>query len=168
MRAGALARIGGIEAIRDRVIDDCALAAAIKPGGRIWLGLADETRSLRRYGGLGDIWAMVSRTAFIQLNRSAARVAGAILAMLVIYVAPPLGLLAGLAWGQMPLLSLSGAGWFLMAVCYRPVLAEYGEPAWRALALPVAALFYIAMTVDAARHGLAAGGTPWKGRIYSQ
>ena len=168
VRRQALDRIGGITAIRDRLIDDCALAAAIKQGGPIWLGLAERSRSLRPYAGLGDIWAMVARTAFIQLNRSALLVAAAAFAMVVIYLAPPVALLAGVAAAHVPSLALGGAGWLAMAVCYRPMLAEYGEPAWRAVALPAAALLYVAMMVDSARRGLFAGGAAWKQRTYSQ
>ena len=45
LRREALQRIGGIAAIRDALIDDCSLAAAVKRsrpagGGGIWLGLA--------------------------------------------------------------------------------------------------------------------------------
>jgi len=46
VRRKALLRIGGVSRIRDRVIDDSALAAAIKPGGAIWLGLAEDSHSL--------------------------------------------------------------------------------------------------------------------------
>ena len=46
VRPDALARAGGIESIRSEIIDDCALAKAIKgSGGRVWLGLADSSRS---------------------------------------------------------------------------------------------------------------------------
>ena len=38
LRRRALQRIGGIEAIRGALIDDVALATAVKRGGRIWLG----------------------------------------------------------------------------------------------------------------------------------
>ncbi len=50
VRREALRRIGGIESIHDRLIDDIALAQRIKhyptPGaGRIWLGLTGSTRA---------------------------------------------------------------------------------------------------------------------------
>src|ERR1700728_2983072 len=68
IRPEALRAIGGIAAIRKEVIDDCALARAVKRGGgRIWMGLTSETRSIRSYGGLGEIGRMISRTAFNQL-----------------------------------------------------------------------------------------------------
>jgi len=40
IRRRALRRIGGIESVRGALIDDVALAAAVKKGGRIWLGHA--------------------------------------------------------------------------------------------------------------------------------
>jgi hypothetical protein len=50
MRPEALARAGGLQAIRSHIIDDCALARVVKhSGGRISLQLAEETRSLRSY-----------------------------------------------------------------------------------------------------------------------
>ncbi len=166
VRRDALRRIGGIESIRDRVIDDCALAAAIKPGGPIRIALADETRSLRTYGGLGGIWHMVARTAFVQLDNSPARLAAAVLAMTLVYLAPPVAAVAGAAAGDGMALAAGAAGWAVMAHCYRPTLGGYGEPAWRALLLPAAALLYICMTVDSARRSLAGGGNKWKGRRY--
>ncbi len=47
VRRAALERIGGIAAIRGALIDDVALAAAIKRGGRIWLGHSGLARSIR-------------------------------------------------------------------------------------------------------------------------
>ena len=44
----ALARIGGVERIKGELIDDCALAAAVKgAGGGLWLGLTTRSRSVR-------------------------------------------------------------------------------------------------------------------------
>ncbi|MEM7654437.1 MAG: glycosyltransferase, partial [Pseudomonadota bacterium] len=61
---------GGIEAIRGEIIDDCALGRSMKQQGPIWLGLTSSARSLRPYDGLGDVWKMVARTAYTQLNYS--------------------------------------------------------------------------------------------------
>ncbi len=166
VRRSALARIGGIGAIRDHVIDDCALAAAIKPGGPVWLGLARDSRSLRAYDGLGGIWHMVARTAFVQLQGSAWLLIGAVAGMALLYLAPPLGLVAGLFGGDAPAVALGALGWAVMAFCYRPTLALYGRAGWEAAALPIAGLLYVAMTVDSARLGWAGRGAAWKGRTY--
>ena len=166
VRRSALARAGGIAVIHDRIIDDCALAAALKPGGPIWLGLAERSHSVRRHGRLAELWRMVARSAYAQLDRSPWLLAGTVLAMGLIYLAPPAGLVAGAAAGDALSAALGLLGWALMAFAYRPTLRLYGEPWWRAFALPAAALLYTAMTVDSARrHWLGAGAT-WKGRSY--
>jgi hopene-associated glycosyltransferase HpnB len=162
VRATALQRIGGIAAIRGALIDDCALAGAIKrSGGRIWMGLAGESRSIRGYGGIGGIWDMIARTAFTQLHHSAALLAGTVCGMALIYAAPPLLAIActgAVRW-------LGAAAWTLMLLAYLPAVDYYDlSPLW-AMSLPVVAAVYSAATVDSAlRYWRGAGGT-WKGRV---
>ncbi len=169
VRRTALERIGGVAAIRGRVIDDCALAAAIKAsGGRVWLGLSDKVRSIRAYEGLSDIWSMVTRTAFVQLRYSALMLAAAVLAMGVLYLAPPGFVILGMVDGNAPQLALGVLAWALMAEAYRPTLALYRLSSWRAWGLPLAAALYTAMTVDSARRHWRGGGGAWKGRSYRQ
>lgn len=158
VRRTALERIGGLESIKGRLIDDCSLAARVKEGGAIWLGLAERTRSLRTYESLGKIWRMVARTAFIQLDHSVLALIGTVLAMAVIYLAPPVALFGGHPAGVAP--------WLLMALAYRPTLALYGRPAWEGLLLPLAALLYTLMTLDSARRHWMGKGGGWKGRTY--
>ena len=67
VRREALERIGGIAAITARSSTTARSAAAMKPGGAIWLGHADATRSIAASIRLrGDIWRMVARTAYTQ------------------------------------------------------------------------------------------------------
>ena len=69
--AARLEAIGGFDAVRDALIDDCALAAALKrDGGRTWIGLSHGVVSHRAYDGLSPIWNMVARTAYTQLRGS--------------------------------------------------------------------------------------------------
>lgn len=169
VRRRALDEAGGIEAIRGELIDDVALARAIKEragGGRIWLGLTGTTRSLRRYDRLADIWVMVARSADTQLGHSLLRLAGTVLAMVVTYLVPPIALAIGLAGGGWVVAALALAACALMAVAYRPTATWYRlAPLWQ-LTLPLAAALYTAMTVDSAlRYRRGAGGL-WKGRRY--
>jgi hopene-associated glycosyltransferase HpnB len=91
VRAETLERAGGLESIRGAVIDDCSLARLLKQhGGKLWLGLTDQSQSLRRYETFSDVEHMVSRTAFNQLNHSSLLLAGTIAGMLITYLAPPL------------------------------------------------------------------------------
>lgn len=169
VRADRLQAAGGLHAVRDRLIDDCALARLVKGrGGAIWLGLTRTVRSVRAYDGLAPIWAMVARTAFTQLGHSWTLLAGTVAGMLLLYAVPPLGalLLPLLGW---PLAGLTALlAWLVMAATYLPTIRLYGLP-WRAsLTLPAAAMLYVAMTVDSARrHGQRTGGG-WKGRVYPQ
>jgi hopene-associated glycosyltransferase HpnB len=165
LEAAALARAGGIAAIRGALIDDCALGRLLKRQGPIWLGLTRDSASLRPYDGLVPIWRMVARTAYTQLRCSPALLAGAVLGMLLLYLAPPLALLLGLLAGDGALLRLGAAGWLAMALAYAPTLHLYRRwPLW-GLALPAAALLYTAMTVDSARRHWQGRGGEWKGRI---
>ena len=168
VRAEALERIGGLRAIADRLIDDCALAAAVKDsGGATWLGLTARTKSIRRYQKLSSFWTMVKRTAFTQLDRSYGKTALAALVMGVLYLAPPVLTVAGIARRKAALAGSGAAAWTVMAVLYAPTLRAYGRPLHEALMLPFAAALYTAMTLDSAfAHARGRGGA-WKGRTYA-
>jgi hopene-associated glycosyltransferase HpnB len=164
VRRDALARAGGIEALRGEVIDDCALGRAVKRGGPIWLGLSTTERSIRPYAGISDVWNMVARSAFTQLRHSAFIVAGTVLGLAVLYLVPPLTVLSwplhrdGLAVG------LALGAWVIQAVSFAPTLALYERSAWWGFGLPVAGALYGAMTIDSARRHFRREGALWKGR----
>ncbi len=170
--AQALDAAGGLASIKGALIDDCALARAIKTEGRvrgrgIWLGLATDSRSIRPYQGLGAIWEMVARCAYTQLRHSPVRLAGTLLAMALTYVVPPVVALGAPLHGQAPAAVLGLAAWGLMTGAFWPTLKLYCQPPWLAPLLPLAALFYGAMTLDSAlRHGRGKGGA-WKGRVQT-
>ena len=165
VRRDALAAAGGLAAMSGALIDDCALARLIKGKGRIWLGLTKTIRSIRPYEGLGGIWDMVARSAFTQLRHSVVLLVATVAGMLVIYMAPPAAALGGLLIGDGYLAASGLAGWLMMAVAYEPTLRLYGRPKIAAPILPLAALFYIAMTIaSAALHWRGRGGL-WKGRV---
>ena len=164
VRREALARAGGIEALRGEVIDDCALGRAIKRGGPIWLGLSTRERSVRPYAGLGDVWNMVARSAYTQLRYSPALLAGTVVGLALLHLLPPLAVVLWPWHGDAGAGALGAGAWALAAATFVPTLALYGRsPAW-APALPVAGALYTAMTIDSARRHRAARGATWKGR----
>ena len=165
LRASALARIGGIASIRGELIDDCALARAVKrTGGAIWLGLTRETASIRDYQSFGEIRRMIARTAFTQLDYSAIVLIGTIFALAIIYLAPPLLILT-----RDPIAAVCGsAAWLLMSLSYRPTLRLYGRSIGWAPLLPVVAFFYIVATIDSAVRYWTGRGGLWKGRVLSR
>jgi len=161
IRPAALAGIGGLDAIRGEVIDDCSLARAVKrSGGRLWLGLTATTNSIRPYAGLAEIGRMISRSAFRQLDHSVLMLLGSVMGLLVTYLVPPL-------------LGVSGshaaiAAWALMTICYLPMVRFYGlNPLW-SLCLPLTACFYLGATVHSAVSYWRGRGGVWKGRAQDQ
>ena len=166
LRRSALERIGGIGAIGDALIDDIALARAVKPGGPIRLCLTGGSRSIRRYGSLGEIWAMVARSAFDQLNYSGLALVGTVLAMTILYLVPPVLVLSSPLHGDLAGTVIGASAWIAMALAAYPTGRLYGVPPWTGFALPAAAALFVAMTVDSARCYWTGGGRAWKSRIY--
>ncbi|MGB2678327.1 MAG: glycosyltransferase [Candidatus Acidiferrum sp.] len=164
LRRAALERIGGFAAICGEVIDDCALARAVKrSGGTIWMGLTRRSVSLRGYQTIGEIRGLIARTAFTQLKYSSLLLLGTLAGMLLTYVAPVV-----LAFYPQPVVWRLGlAAWLLMALTYLPTVRFYGlSPLWAPF-LPVAAVFYSYATgLSAVRYWLGRGGQ-WKGRAQA-
>jgi len=158
----ALARAGGIEAIRGEIIDDCALARRLKAQGPIWLGLTERAVSLRPYPQVSDIRRMVSRSAYAQLGFSPLVLAGTVFGMAWLYIVP----LAGLALGGLG--ALAGVlAWAAMAIAFQPMLRFYRRsPLW-GLALPLIGVFYAAFTIDSAVQHWRGRGGMWKGRAQA-
>src|SRR5215469_11182670 len=163
IRRTAFERIGGLESIRGELIDDCALARAVKHGGRIWLGLTRDTVSLRDYPDMASIWNMIARTAYAQLNYSVLILVATVLALGITFLAPIMVLPSGrLAT------ALAIGAWLLMSVSYAPMLRFYGVSLLCAPLLPAVAAVYLAATVASAwRHWRGRGGL-WKGRVSWQ
>ncbi|MFS7879741.1 glycosyltransferase [Streptomyces asiaticus] len=169
LRREAAERAGVPEAIRQAVIDDVALARTVKrSGGRIWLGLADRVDSVRPYPRLGELWRMVSRSAYTQLRHNPLLLLVTVAGLAVVYLVPPAAVVAGVLTGRPVPLALGAAAWALMAGSYIPMLRYYRQTLWLAPLLPLTALLYLLMTVDSAvRHHLGQGAA-WKGRTYAR
>jgi hopene-associated glycosyltransferase HpnB len=164
LRRSALERIGGLGTICGEVIDDCALARAVKKsGGRIWMGLTRASVSLRGFGSVAELRDMIARTAFTQLRHSVLLLMATLIGLFVTYV---------LAWVLLlaldgPARLLSGTAICLMTATYSATVRFYGlSPLW-ATTLPPAAVFYgYATCVSAVRYWLGRGGQ-WKGRAQA-
>jgi hopene-associated glycosyltransferase HpnB len=161
-----LREIGGVDRIAHALIDDCALAAAVKgDGGRLRLELTSKARSVRPYDSLDALWQMVARSAYTQLRESPLLLAGTVAGMLLLYALPPVAVVAGILRRDRVLLASGATAWATMSAMYLPVLRRYRRPAVAALLLPVAALLYTAMTIDSARRHWRGRGGAWKGRL---
>jgi hopene-associated glycosyltransferase HpnB len=164
LRSEALRRIGGLAAIRSEVIDDCALAQAIKrSGGKICMGLTRLSVSLRTYTTSREIRDLIARTAYTQLRYSPLLLVGTLLAMFLTYLAPIALLFAP---NPVPRI-LVASTWLLMSLLYLPTIRFYRlSPPWAAT-LPLAALFYTYATILSAARYYAGRGAQWKGRTQA-
>jgi hopene-associated glycosyltransferase HpnB len=169
LRAETAERVRLPDAIRYAVIDDVALARAVKGGGgRVWLGLADRVDSVRPYPGLGDLWRMVSRSAYAQLRHNPLLLAGTVAGLALVYLLPPVALVAGAVTGSAAGAVLGGLAWLVMTGTYLPMLRYYRQPSWLAPLLPFTAFLYLLMTVDSAVRHYRGRGAAWKGRTYAR
>ena len=165
IRRSALERIGGLAAIRGEVIDDCALARAVKKrGGKIWMGLTRASVSLRIYGSFSEIRDLIARTAFTQLRYSFFLLIATLIALFVTYVLP----LISFFQGEDPAWFLAATAICLMAVSFGVTVRFYNLRFFWALTLPIAATFYVYATfVSALRYWFGRGGQ-WKGRAQAR
>jgi hopene-associated glycosyltransferase HpnB len=162
MRRQTLDTIGGFDAIKDALIDDVALARAVKSVGPIYLGHSGLARSVRRYPSLADVWAMVARSAFTQLRYSALLLAITVLALTLIWFVPVWEILLGHGWSRV----FGVAAFALAGMTYLPTLARYRLSRAFALALPLIAAFYMAATLGSAFNYWFGTGATWKNRAY--
>jgi len=164
IRREALARIGGIAAIKGALIDDVSLAKAIKGrgAGAIFLGHSGLASSIRPYPGIADIWRMIARTAFTQLRHSAWLLLATLLGLTLVWLVPLAAALFGHGWVR----GCGLAACALAIVSYLPTLVRYRRSFAWALALPLIALFYMAATVGSAFDAWSGAGARWKSRSY--
>ena len=164
IRREALARIGGLEAMKGALIDDVTLAAKVKKTGPVYLGHSGLAASIRPYPKAKDIWDMIARTAFTQLRYSAFVLAGTIIGLALVWLVFPFATLCtGFGWRA----ALGLAIWAIAALTYFPTLDRYKVHRAYAIALPGIALFYMAATIGSAVNYWLGRGAKWKARAYT-
>jgi hopene-associated glycosyltransferase HpnB len=165
LRREILSAIGGFEAVRGAVIDDCALAQRVKDaGGRTWTGLSQSVRSHRHYPKLSSFWAMVARTAYTQLRYSVMMLLATTCFMLVVFWGPYLAILTN-SW---MLRALAIVGWFCMGYAYWPIVRFYRLSLLWTVTLPFVATLYLLMTWSSALAYWRGRRSIWKGRVYAR
>jgi hopene-associated glycosyltransferase HpnB len=158
----SLQAAGGLETIRDQLIDDCALARLLKSHGPIWLGLTERVRSVRAYRSIGEIRRMIVRTAYAQLKFSPWWLAFTVVAMAITYIVPPALTVFGSGVPQL----LGAMAWAQMTIAFQPTLRFYRVSPWWGLVLPVIAGSYLLFTIESAYRHMRGRGGEWKGRVH--
>jgi hopene-associated glycosyltransferase HpnB len=166
IRRQALEQIGGIQTLKEALIDDCSLAAAVKKNGKIWLGLSTSTVSLRPYPHLSTIWNMIARTAFTQLNYSPLLLVGTVIGMVIIYLVPVFAAIFGIFTANWLLAVVGLAAYMIMIIAYSPTIRLYKCSVLFSFCLPLIGFLYTLMTIDSALQHWQGKGGAWKGRVY--
>ena len=152
------------ELIKNKIIDDCNLAKIVKKKGMpIWIGLTKLVESQRSYDKLKEIWKMVSRTAYEQLNYSFFFLVISILGMITIYLLPFINLIiqSDYYFKIINLISIN-----LMIISFIPTARFYNLGFVFYLSLPFSSFIYMLMTVSSAYNYYFKSGNIWKGRKY--
>lgn len=163
VRRSALDAAGGIAAIRDEIIDDCALARRLKRQGPVWLGLSEHAVSLRPYRRFGDVRGMITRSAYAQLGYSPYLLAATIVVLALAFWVPPIAVVLGSGGARLAAI----AAWGAMALALAPMLRFYRLPPMWGLAFPAIATVYMIFTVDSAIQHWRGRGGMWKGRAQA-
>ncbi|VVM06315.1 hypothetical protein MAMC_01032 [Methylacidimicrobium cyclopophantes] len=179
----ALQRLGGFPGLRGEIIDDLALARAVKGAGfPIHFSLAQPVsasgerpgfdtgvESLRKYPTWGSLWKMVSRSAFAELRYSWLRLLLTLCLLFLFFSFPLLLCLEGLSslWqGSHPegllRIGLGLAGLILPSLLFLPTIRYFGLPWPWSATLPFSGLLYGLITAESAWRHLRGKDSGWR------
>jgi len=159
VRRDAYEAVGTHAAFRDEILEDVALARAVRRAGHRTAFLrGDALLSVRMYRGLRPLWEGWTKNLWPLLGRSGRRCALAAAGVLAAGVLP-----VAMVWYGGP------AGW-------AAAIGALGAEAWLrtrergnliyVATLPIGALILAAMITESARRHPGGGGISWKGRRY--
>ena len=165
IETSALWNIGGFSSLKNALIDDCTLARLVKKsGGNTWIGLSKGIRTKRSYYNLSNIWSMVERTAFTQLNYSFPLLLLSTCLMVLMFFIPILGVI----FFNKIIIIISTLSILIMGFTYYPIVKYYELNIFNSLTLPLASLLFLLMTWSSAVKYIIGRRSKWKGRIYKR
>jgi chlorobactene glucosyltransferase len=159
-RREAYDAVGGHAAVRGEIVEDVALARAVRRAGRrLVIANGVGLATCRMYAGWGEVVEGFSKNAFAGLGRSVRNLALYILISAALFVAPPVGL------------AVAPSAWFAvetgLALAARAALAvAFRQPIWTVALHPAAVLLAIYVALRSAWLTHAGGGVRWRGRRY--
>jgi chlorobactene glucosyltransferase len=165
--------LGGHEAVKGRVLEDVLLARAVKAAGyRMIFVDALELIHCRMYRSFADVWAGFSKNLFAFYNYSLPFALIALSLNLLLFVMPPVLLLASLVIPFQPAVLFCAASAYLLAVLMRILLTLRFTRSQRGLMLalcllhPISVVLECLILLNSIRWHYRKKGTVWKGRQY--
>lgn len=162
----AYAQIGGYAGVRDRPVDDVALAQQIKAAGLRWR-LADATRDVRcrMYRNAGQVFEGFSKNLFAGFGYRLLPFAFVWTWLAIVFLMPLAILLLWLAGAGIPALdaAIAGAGVAFGIMLWGLSYLRFRFPLWLVLLYPISLL--LALVIAGRSVALAVRGrSTWKGR----
>lgn len=167
IKRSAYESVGGYEAVKNEMVDDIAMARAVKKSGyKMMLADMSKHAEMRMYHGTREVWEGFSKNLFAGLGRNYALLLLLLTWYAALYVLPPIALLIGLFGGNPHLAAFSALamliGMAIKAVCG----ARGGLPAWHGVFVFATIVCTIAIALSSAFGSLSGKGSAWKGRHY--
>lgn len=161
--------VGGHGGIRGRMVDDVALAQAVKRGGGL-LVPAHGTGliRLRMYNDLPEMWRGWRKNAAFAHSREPTRGIAPALALAVLGATPALSLVMGARHRDRRLATFGAAGLLAQSALQRLAAPIVVTPGRYAPTLPVGTTFLAAAALRGAIDRVTGRGPEWRGRRYPE
>ncbi len=167
IRRSSYGRCGGHEAIRSELVDDMALARAMKRAGEPVV-LADITEhvSMRMYHNARQVWNGYRKNIYAGTGRNPVLLLAVLLVYGVLYLLPA-GALLWYALSGQPAAAVWPAAAVLSGIAVKRTSDAAGrQPVWFSLLLPASVVCLSLIAAASWRGSAASGGYEWKGRRY--
>jgi chlorobactene glucosyltransferase len=176
VRRAVYEKVGGHESLRGAVVEDSALARAVKAAG-FGVQLADGRAlvHIRMYRNLRELWEGWSKNSFLSAGGRLRNIGLVVAAIAAVTIVPFALLLLGLVeltsgWGagSGTALTTGIAGLQATLVWYLAWRAdrELDVPGAYALTVPLGAALFSALLCYSAYRVVSGRGVSWKGRVY--
>ncbi|MEK4046329.1 glycosyltransferase family A protein [Paenibacillus sp. FSL H8-0048] len=158
---------GGHEAIRSELVDDMALARAVKrSGGTVTLMDVTEQVFMRMYHNARQVWNGYRKNIYAGIGRNPLLLLGVLIVYLSLYVVPAAAVLYYGLSGE-PGAALWPAAALLAGLAVKRTSDAAGrQPFWFCLLLPASILCLSLIAVASWRGSRTRAGYEWKGRRY--
>jgi chlorobactene glucosyltransferase len=173
-RREAYDKVGGHQAVRDRISEDYSLGRLIKANGlKLRMVTASDSLGVRMYSSFPEIWRGWRKNFYsVSGNHPLFRASYRLLLLFTFLVVPFVVLAYGIYTAPATLFNvylLTGAFmafflWLGLIILDRSIRVS---PLY-ALLLPFAVLVYIGIGIDSTLRGVLGMGFSWKGRVYGK
>ncbi len=169
--------VGGYEAIKDRIVEDKALAQLVKSNGyRLILADGKQVASTRMYTSFPGMWEGWTKNIYLGLrDEPALLLLGAFGASLLVIAAlflpiwPMLGLFwvaHGGGWHAISIIAEALIAWAYLLILRANIAHRMRISRFYALTTPLGAAVFAGMMITSAWKVLSGQGVTWRGRKY--